>query len=236
MASSTRSLTSVIQRTASRHTATMVFLHGLGDSGAGWQKLRHYLPHVKFIFPNAPVQAVSLNTGMKMPSWYDIYSLDDIDLNEDEKGMLETRQKVMEIVREEVEVNNIPANRIVIGGFSQGCVISMLTGLTAEYKFAGILALSGYMPLHKKIMSMASDSNRKTPIFWGHGDVDQIVLYEYGKKTVELLRNNKYDVQFETYPRMAHGTCAKEIKDIVTFLTKVIPENESATAEATAEA
>lgn len=80
----------------------------------------------------------------------------------------------MDLVREEVDRNNIPANRIVLGGFSQGCVLSLLTALTSEYRFAGVTALSGYLPLHTKIMTMVSDANRKTPIFWGHGDADQV--------------------------------------------------------------
>lgn len=88
------------------------------------------------------------------------------------------RALVMELIREEVDRNNIPANRIVLGGFSQGCVLSLLTALTSEYRFAGVTALSGYLPLHTKIMTMVSDANRKTPIFWGHGDADQ-VNHEY---------------------------------------------------------
>jgi predicted esterase len=185
-----------------------------------------------------------------MPSWYDIHSLDNIDQDQDEKGMLESSQKsnhcayswtlegiynsvrlnslfffhlVMQIIREEVEVNQIPANRIAIGGFSQGCVMGLLTGLTSEYKFGGIVSLSGYMPLHNKIMNRATDSNKKTPIFWGHGDVDQIVLYEYGKRSVELLQKHKYDVRFHTYPRMAHSSCPQEIRDLISFLKEVLP-------------
>ncbi|KAF9354710.1 hypothetical protein BGX34_010850 [Mortierella sp. NVP85] len=224
MASSPRLLTTLTQRASGKHSATVIFMHGLGDTGAGWQvsTLRYHLPHVKFIFPNAPVQTVSLNFGMKMPSWYDIHSLDNIDQDQDEKGMLESSQKIMQIIREEVEVNQIPANRIAIGGFSQGCVMGLLTGLTSEYKFGGIVSLSGYMPLHNKIMNMATDSNKKTPIFWGHGDVDQIVLYEYGKKSVELLQKHKYDVRFHTY-RMAHSSCPQEIRDLLSFLKEVLP-------------
>lgn len=134
----------------------------------------------------------------------------------------------MQIVREEVEVNNIPANRIAIGGFSQGCVMGLLTGLTSEYKFAGIISLSGYMPLHKTIMNMVSDSNRKTPIFWGHGDADQVVMYKFGQKSVQLLQENKYNVRFNTYPRMAHSTCPQEIRDLLAFLKEILPEGEQA--------
>lgn len=81
---------------------------------------------------------------------------------------------VMQIIREEVERNKIPTNRIVIGGFSQGCVLGLLTALTSEYRFGGIVALSGYMPLYDRIMTIAADANRKTPVFWGHGDADTV--------------------------------------------------------------
>jgi len=129
----------------------------------------------------------------------------------------------MQIVRDEVEQSNIPANRIVIGGFSQGCVMGLLTALTSEYKFAGIVSLSGYMPLHTKIMNMVSDANRKTPIFWGHGDADQVVCYAYGEQSVELLKKNKFDVRFNTYRDMDHGTCQQEIQDLLRFLLESIP-------------
>ena len=129
----------------------------------------------------------------------------------------------MQIIRSEVEENNIPANRIIIGGFSQGCVVGLLTGLTAEYKFAGIVSLSGYMPLHKKIMNMVSDANRKTPIFWGHGDADQVVRYDYGVQSVELLKKNKFDVRFTTYRNLGHGSSPQEIRDLLNFLKETIP-------------
>ncbi|KAF9583596.1 hypothetical protein BGW38_009087 [Lunasporangiospora selenospora] len=229
MASSIKRLTSVIQNATAKHSATVIFIHGLGDSGQGWapvgEELGQYLPHVKFIFPNAPSQPVTLNFGMRMPSWYDIVDLGDLNQEQDEKGMLASRQQVMQIVRDEIEENGIPANRIVIGGFSQGCVMGLLTGLTAEYKFAGIVSLSGYVPLHKKFMNMVSDANRKTPIFWGHGDADQVVRYPYGVNSVDLLKANKYNVNFNTYPGMGHGSCNQEIRDLLAFLKQTIPED-----------
>ncbi|KAF9573135.1 hypothetical protein EC968_008984 [Mortierella alpina] len=194
--------------------------------------LQRNLPHVEFVFPNAPSQPVTLNNGMRMPSWYDIKSLSSLGHEQDEKGMLESRQQrnvtleieeLMQIVREQVEVKGIPANRIVIGGFSQGCVMGLLTSLTAEYKFAGIVSLSGYMPLHHKIMAMVSDANRKTPIFWGHGDADQVVRYNYGLESVELLKKNKFDVRFNTYRNMGHGSSYQEVEDLRAFLRETIP-------------
>lgn len=130
----------------------------------------------------------------------------------------------MQIVREEIEDNGIPANRIVIGGFSQGCVMGLMTGLTAEYKFSGIVSLSGYVPMHNKFMNMVSDANRKTPIFWGHGDADQVVSYAYGKQSVELLQANKFNVKFNTYRHMGHGSSPQEVRDLLVFLKETLPE------------
>ncbi|KAG0294963.1 hypothetical protein BGZ98_001550 [Dissophora globulifera] len=187
------------------------------------EQLKGYLPHAKFIFPNAPSIPVTLNGGMRMPSWYDIKDLNKVDQEQDEEGMLNSRQQIMQIVREEIEQNGIPANRIVIGGFSQGCVMGLMTSLTSEYKFAGIVSLSGYMPLHKKIMNMVSDANRKTPILWGHGDADPVVSLDFGVQSVDLLKKNKFNVTFNTYRGLGHSSSPQEIRDVLEFLLQTIP-------------
>ncbi|KAG0216520.1 hypothetical protein BGX28_000034 [Mortierella sp. GBA30] len=234
-------LTAIVHDATAKHTATVIFLHGFGDSGAGWQvhyfrghhlapvgeQLGTHLSHVKFIFPNAPAIPIAVNGGMLTPAWYNILSMSTINREQDEQGLLRSRQQgrfFIQIVREEVEKNSIPANRIVIGGFSQGCVLGLLTALTSEFKFGGIVSLSGYMPLHTKIMNMAADANRKTPIFWGHGDADQVVKYEYGQQSVELLQKHKYNVKLHTYSRMGHSACPEELKDLLRFLKEMIPE------------
>ncbi|KAF9975431.1 hypothetical protein BGZ73_000936 [Actinomortierella ambigua] len=228
MASQLQKLTSVILPARSKHTASVIFMHGLGDQGYGWapvgDELQNHLPHVKFIFPNAPNQPVTLNGGYRMPSWYDIKSLNDLDQEADEEGLVRSRQAVMEIVREEIDTHGIPANRIVVGGFSQGCVLGLMIGLTTEFKYAGLLSLSGYLPLHKKIMSMASEANQKTPIFWGHGDADPVVNYHFGKISVEMLKKHKYNVDFNTYHNMGHSACPEEIRDVLSFLKTTIPD------------
>ncbi|KAF9575563.1 hypothetical protein EC968_002499 [Mortierella alpina] len=227
-ASAPAKLTAVVQDATTKHTATVVFLHGFGDSGAGWapvgEQLGPYLPHVKFIFPNAPAIPIAVNGGMLTPAWYNILSMSTINREQDERGLLSSQQQVMQTIREEVEKNKIPANRIVIGGFSQGCALALLTALTSELKFAGVIALSGYMPLHSKIMSMAANANKKTPIFFGHGDADQVVKYEYGQQTSEFLQTHGYNVQFHTYPRMDHSVCPEELRDMLNFLKETIPE------------
>ncbi|KAF8928508.1 hypothetical protein BGZ58_009605, partial [Dissophora ornata] len=184
-----------------------------------------YLPHVKFIFPNAPALPITANGGMPTPAWYDILSISSITHEQDEQGLLRSRQQVMQLVSVEVEQHNIPANRIVIGGFSQGCVLGLLVGLMSEHRFAGIVSLSGYLPLHTKIMDMVADANRKTPIFWGHGTADQVVKYEYGERSVEFLQKNKYQVDFHSYPRMGHSACPEEIRDLLAYFKETLPED-----------
>ncbi|KAI7819431.1 acyl-protein thioesterase-1 [Gamsiella multidivaricata] len=236
MATSLKKLSSVVQKASGKHTATLIFMHGLGDSGSGWatigEELTGILPHVKFIFPNAPSMPVTMNHGMHMPSWYDIKNLSkvDDDKEQDEQGMLKSNQQLMQIVREEVEVAGIPANRIVIGGFSQGCVMGLLLSLTSEFKFAGVVALSGYLPLHSKIFNMATEANKKTPIFWGHGDADQVVRYEYGQRSVEQLQKHKYAVRFNTYPDLGHGFGLEEFRDLSAFLRETLRPVDTASA------
>ncbi|KAJ1918783.1 hypothetical protein H4219_002402 [Mycoemilia scoparia] len=211
-----------------KHTATMIMLHGLGDTGHGWsflaQYMRAYIPHVKFIFPNAPVRPISLNGGMPMPGWFDIYSLDKIIGQEDEEGLLKSRDYIQGLVDKEVEAG-IPSDRIVLGGFSQGGAMTLLTGLTLKKKLAGMVVLSGYLPLHSKVFSMASKESKLVPIFQGHGTDDQVVSYKFGQQSRDELANNKYNVEFNSYSDMGHSACDDELKDLVKFLEKVIPQN-----------
>ncbi|KAG0352709.1 hypothetical protein BG005_007900 [Podila minutissima] len=220
-------LTAIVQDAPGKHTATLIFMHGFGDSGAGWapvgEHISRYAPHVKTVFPNAPAIPIAVNGGMLMPAWYDIRGSLNQDQAQDEEGMLRSRQQIMKIIREEIEEHGVPANRIVLGGFSQGCVLALLTGLTAEYNFAGLVALSGYMPMHTKIMDMVSEASKKTPIFWGHGDADQMVRYEYGRQSVELLEKHKYNVEFKTYHNMGHSASNEELRDMLEFFRKTIP-------------
>ncbi|PVU93852.1 hypothetical protein BB561_002983 [Smittium simulii] len=208
------------------HTATVVFLHGLGDSGHGWapiaDSLEKHLPHVKFIFPHAPVQPVTLNYGMEMNSWYDIYSLKDR-TKQDEKGVLESVDKIKKLLNEEIS-SGISSDRIVLGGFSQGAAISYTTGLSFESKLAGIVALSGYIPIDKKTMELATEINKSTKIFIGHGTSDTVVDYELGVESAEELKKMSYNVEFNSYEGLDHSSCLQELSDLTRFLTSVIPE------------
>lgn len=129
---------------------------------------------------------------------------------------------VSRIIRDEVD-NGIPANRIIVGGFSQGCVLALLSGLTSEYKLAGIIGCSGWLGLSTKFPGIGSDANKKTPILMCHGDADPVVKPEYGFESAEKLKSMGYDITRKTYPGLPHSANEEEIRDIAQFLQKTIP-------------
>ncbi|RKP27603.1 Phospholipase/carboxylesterase/thioesterase [Syncephalis pseudoplumigaleata] len=235
MTSSGKPLTAIEQKPTQKHTATVFFMHGLGDSGAGWapvtENLAQYMPHVKFVLPNAPARPVTLNFGMSMPAWYDIHSLADMDQEEDDKGVLESLEKITKMIRDEMH-HGIPSNRIVVGGFSQGSALALLTGMTFDYKLAGIIGLSGYLPLRTKISTMMSEANRKTRIFMGHGDSDEVVQYKFATLSAQTLEKAGYPVTFKAYRGMGHSSSPDELRDMLTFLNEIIPNEPTATATA----
>ncbi|KAI8051460.1 Phospholipase/carboxylesterase/thioesterase [Syncephalis plumigaleata] len=233
MSNTDKPLTAIEQQPLQKHTATVFFMHGLGDSGAGWapatESLARHLPHVKFVLPNAPTQPVTLNFGMSMPAWYDIHSLADMDQDEDDKGLLASLEKITKMVRDEM-AKGIPSNRIVIGGFSQGSALALLTGMTFDYKLAGVISLSGYLPLRTKISTMMSEANRKTRIFMGHGDSDEVVLYKFATLSAQTLEKAGYPVTFKAYRNMGHSSSPEELRDMLNFLKEVIPEETPTTS------
>ncbi|KAJ2727053.1 hypothetical protein GGI07_000171 [Coemansia sp. Benny D115] len=222
------SVAPLIVKARGTHTASIIFLHGLGDSGYGWKpmadSLSPQLPHVKFVLPNAPEQPVTLNGGFRMPSWYDIRSLNKIADDEDEAGMNASMVKVNQAIRAELDAG-IPANRIVLGGFSQGGAMTLFSGLQSEYKLGGLVVLSSYLPVRDRLLTRATEASKRIPIFQGHGTADEVVLYQYGVMTRDALKQRGYDVSFNSYEHMGHSACNEELDDLLDFLKKNIPEN-----------
>ncbi|KAF2197467.1 Phospholipase/carboxylesterase [Delitschia confertaspora ATCC 74209] len=214
-----------------RHTATVIVAHGLGDSGAGWiwlaenMRRRSKFEEVAFIFPNAPNIPITINMGMRMPGWYDIKSLSDLNAREeDETGIFRSRDYFHNLIDQEI-AKGIPANRIVIGGFSQGGAMSLLSSLTYKNKLGGIFSLSGYLLMHKKIADLmpADKPNKGTPIFMGHGDRDQVVDYKFGQMSRDELVKLGLNVDFRTYKGLTHSADPDEIDDLEAYLSKQIP-------------
>ncbi|KAI0940286.1 hypothetical protein AcV5_001435 [Taiwanofungus camphoratus] len=223
----------------SKHTATIIFVHGLGDSGHGWKPVAdvyardNAMSHIKWILPHAHMSPVTANMGMEMPSWFDIFDFD-FGGQEDEAGMLRTAHALNQLISAEIDAG-IPANRVVLGGFSQGGAMSLLTGLTTERKLGGLVVLSGWLPLATKFKAMASPHIKSLPIFWGHGKRDPLVKYPLGVRSVEFLKSQlgvlpaasdspqAGGICFNSYDGLPHSTNNEELRDLLAWLKKVLP-------------
>lgn len=204
--------------------ATVIVLHGLGADGNDFVPIAQELElaaagPVRFVFPHAPVIPVTINNGYRMRAWYDILGMDLVN-REDEAGLRLSMGAVEALLAREKE-RGIPAGRIVLAGFSQGCAMALLTGLRHKERLAGIAGLSGYLPLAQSTIAERSDANALTPIFMGHGRQDNVVPLERGKTSREALRALGYEVDWHEYP-MAHSVCMEEIADLNHWLLKVL--------------
>ncbi|ATC97319.1 alpha/beta hydrolase [Pseudoalteromonas spongiae] len=212
------SLDAVIIEPQSSHKATVIWLHGLGDSGDGFAPIvpELNLPAelgVKFIFPHAPIQPVTINGGMAMRSWYDIKSLD-LDKRADEQGVQQSAAAVQQLIDAEID-NGIAPSNIILAGFSQGGVVSLYLAPRLPYQLAGVMALSTYMcePAKLKLEKQQASLN----VFMAHGSFDDVVPTGAGKAAHQTLLELGYEVSWQEYP-MTHQVCLEEIKAIRTWL------------------
>ncbi|KAH0556640.1 acyl-protein thioesterase 2 isoform X1 [Cotesia glomerata] len=213
--------TPVVIAATTRHTATLIFFHGLGDTGHGWATSMGAIkaPHMKVICPTAPTMPVTLNAGFKMPSWFDLRSLDATG-PEDEEGIRKAAEMVHGMIAEEVAAG-IPSKRIVLGGFSQGGALALYSALTFPEPLAGVIALSAWLPLHQKFPANAV-GNKNIPVLQCHGDCDPIVPYKWGQMTASLLKQFMSKVEFKTYSGMMHSSCDQEMQDMKSFIEKLV--------------
>ncbi|QFU22433.1 carboxylesterase [Shewanella eurypsychrophilus] len=201
-------------------TACVIWLHGLGDSGAGFAPVVPALglpeEHgIRFVFPHAPEQAVTINQGYVMRAWYDIKSMD-LHNRADMPGVLESEQSVLALIQEQID-SGIPANKIVVAGFSQGGVMSLFTGLRYPQTLAGIMALSCYLPTGDTLPELLSESNKYTAILQHHGEQDDVVPLFAGKMANDLLNQAGYQTEWETYA-MGHSVLPQQLQDIAKWL------------------
>lgn len=211
-------------RTGDNPVASIIVLHGLGADGNDFVPVAQQLDlsavgPVRFVFPHAPVRPVTINGGYRMRAWYDILGADLV-RREDEPGLRESAEHVQALLNREAALG-IPPARTVLMGFSQGCAMTLMAGLRAPQRLAGLAGLSGYLPLADTTAAERSAANADVPIFLAHGNADPIVVPERGRATRDLLQRMGYPVQWHEYP-MEHSVSLEEIEDLNAWLLKVL--------------
>ncbi len=209
--------------TGARPGAAVIWLHGLGADGHDFEPIVPELglpasKPVRFIFPHAPIRPVTINMGMRMRAWYDILQLGGGP--EDEAGIRASQSLLEELIAEEKK-RGIPANRIVLAGFSQGGAIALQTALRHPEPLAGIMALSTYLPLSGKLQKEIEENNRRIPVFMAHGTYDDMIPMRRAEQSRDLLEQLGYRVDWHAYP-MPHSVCPEEIGDMAAFLLGIL--------------
>jgi phospholipase/carboxylesterase len=212
------------KQTGPHPRASVIVLHGLGADGNDFVPIAQELDlsgagDVRFVFPHAPVIPVTINGGYEMRAWYDILGADLVQ-REDEKGLRSSLAQVEALIERE-KARGIPAGRIVLAGFSQGCAMALLTGLRHGEKLGGIVGLSGYLPLAATTAAERHSANTATPIFLAHGRMDPVVPLDRALASRDALKSLGYQVEWHEYP-MAHSVCMEEIADLNRWLLSVL--------------
>lgn len=219
------SLETIQIETAPNPTASVIWMHGLGADGSDFVPIVRELdlsgcPPIRFVFPHAQTMPVTINGGYVMRSWYDILLGDDLVKREDEAGLRKSQAAIEQLIEQE-KARGIAAGRIVLAGFSQGCAMTLQTGLRHPEQLAGLLCLSGYLPLASALADEAHPANRATPIFLAHGRADPVIPVDRAQRSRDLLQEQGYPVEWHEY-MMQHAVCAEEIDDVSIWLKRVL--------------
>jgi phospholipase/carboxylesterase len=209
-------LETVEQSTRPRVAWSVLWLHGLGADGHDFapivpELLRPEWPGIRFVFPHAPVRPVTINGGVPMRAWYDIRSLS-ADDRADESGVRESMREIDALIARERD-RGVPAERVLLVGFSQGGAMALASGLRRQAAVAGIAALSAYLPLGSKTAEEMTGAGKDTPVFMAHGTQDPVVAPAWGSRSRDAMKELGVKVEWRTYP-MAHAVHPQEVRDL----------------------
>jgi phospholipase/carboxylesterase len=216
--------------TAPQPAAAIIWLHGLGADGNDFAPIVPELglndnPAIRFVFPHAPMQPVTINNGYIMRAWYDVLpgDLEGRGRQADEKGVRSSQAALGGLIARE-NSRGIPTNKIVLAGFSQGGAVALHTGLRYSERLAGIMALSAYLPLADTLAAQATPINRKLPIFIAHGSEDTMIPLSMAMRSRQTLEQSGYEPQWHEYP-MGHSVCLEELRDIAQWLRGILSQS-----------
>lgn len=216
-------LDAIVIEPAQPATHTIIILHGLGADGSDFTSIipELKLPSqlaVRFIFPHAPVRPITINNGYHMRGWYDITSLT-VEGRDDHAGIATSQQQIEHLIKQQ-EDSGINSTNVLLMGFSQGAAMALTVGLRHAKPLAGIVSLSGYLPVAKETLSTTSIANKNIPIFIGHGTADPVVMFQWGQMTYQALQQAGYHVDWHSYP-IQHTVSREEIDDIGAWIRKI---------------
>ncbi|MRX11750.1 carboxylesterase [Pseudoduganella sp. FT25W] len=217
-------LQTIEKETGPNPTVSIIWMHGLGADANDFVPMLHELdlaglPAIRFIFPNADTMPVTVNGGYVMRAWYDIIATD-LGRQEDEAGLRASQVKVEALMARE-NARGIPNERIILAGFSQGCAMTLQTGLRQKTKLAGMLCLSGYVPIAPKAAAEHTPESLATPIFLVHGRMDPVIAIARATASRDLLLDWGYNVEWHEYA-MQHSLCQQEVDDISAWLKRIL--------------
>lgn len=210
--------------TSDNPEVSVIWLHGLGADGNDFVPIVRELdlaglPGIRFIFPHAHTMPVTINGGYVMRAWYDITGAE-LTRREDENGLRASQKEVEAFIARE-KARGIPASRIILAGFSQGCAMTIQAGLRHPETLAGMLCLSGYVPLSATLATERTQESLATPIFMAHGRHDNVVPFNRAEMSRDLLVSLGYQVEWHEYA-MQHSVCLEEVHAISAFFKKVL--------------
>ncbi len=196
----------------------VIWLHGLGAGGEDFVPLVDELGlpesfSLRFVFPNAPLMPVTINGGYMMPAWYDILAMN-LEREVDQVQLRQSASYIHQLIAREIE-RGIPAQRIVIAGFSQGGAVAYEAALSCSVPLAGLLVLSSYLAAPES-QDFARE-NARLPILIQHGDLDSVVPEQLGQRACGYLRQKNYEVEYQRFS-MEHSLCAEQISAISVWL------------------
>ena len=217
-------LEAITIETGANPDASVIWMHGLGDDGKGWSEVvpALNLPQslaVRFIFPHAPVIAVTINNSMRMRAWYDIRQAN-LSERADLEGVRTSQAHVDALIAREVS-RGIAARRVILAGFSQGGAIALYAGVRYAERLGGVIGLSTYLVGFDRVAVEALAANRDVPIFMAHGTLDGVVQLAWAERSRDALRAAGWDVEWHTYP-IEHSAVIDEIVAAGKFIQKVL--------------
>ena len=217
-------LQTIEKETGANPTVAIIWMHGLGADANDFVPMLteldlRGLPPIRFIFPNADTMPVTVNGGYVMRSWYDIVATD-LTRREDEGGLRASQLQVEALIARE-KARGIAADKIILAGFSQGSAMTLQTGLRQKEKLAGMMCLSGYLPIVPQATTEFTKESLATPVFMAHGRMDPVVPFARAEESRKVVEALGYQVEWHAYP-MQHTLCLEEVQDIAKWIRKVV--------------